>query len=76
MFFNSNKGMIRLLNKGISNICFKVTIEEKNWRSQNFDILGFKDLSPGPFWGTTTHKGIIEFYNFLLQLKNHRSGYM
>ena len=51
MFFNSNKGMIRLLSKGISNIYFKVTIEEKNCRSQTSIF-------------------------FLLQLKNHRSGYM
>ena len=26
------------------------------------------------FWGTPTHADIIEFPNFLLQLKNQRSG--
>ena len=55
----------------MSNIYLKVTIEEKNWRSQNFDFLGLKILSPSQFWGAPTHADIIEF---LLQLKNKRSG--
>ena len=32
----------------MSNIYLKVTIE-KNWRSQNFDFLSLKNLSPGHF---------------------------
>ena len=47
MFFNSIKeinrlriDIDRLLNKEMSNIYLKVAIEEKNWRSQNFDFLG------------------------------------
>ena len=33
----------------MSNIYLKVTIEEKNWRFQNFDFLGLKNLPPGQF---------------------------
>ena len=58
----------------MSKIYLKVTIHEKKWHSQNFDFLGFKNLSPGQFWGAPTHEDIIEFSNFLLQLKNQRSG--
>ena len=53
MFFNSIKEMDRLkkeinrlLSKGMSNVYSKVTIEEKNWLSQNFIFLGLKNLSP------------------------------
>ena len=72
MFFSSVKEINRLISKGMSNIYLKVTIE-KNWRSQNFDFLSLKDLSPGPqFWGAPAHGDIIEFSNFFLQLKNQR----
>ena len=47
-----------LLSKGIN---LKVTFEEKDWRSQNFDFLGLKYMLPGQFWGTPTHKDIVEF---------------
>ena len=50
----------RLLSKGMSNIYFKVIIE-KNWRSQNFDSLSLKNLSPNQFWGAPTHEDIFEF---------------
>ena len=53
------------------NIYVKATIE-KNWRSQGFDFLSVKKLSPGHFWGAPTQ--LIEFPNFLLKLKNQRSG--
>ena len=46
------KKINRLLSKGMWKIYIKVTIEEKNWRSQNFDVLGFKNLSPGQFSGS------------------------
>ena len=59
MFFNSvkeinklRKEINKLLNKGMSNIYLNVTIE-KNWRSQNFDFLSLKNLSPGQFWGSS-----------------------
>ena len=55
------KEINRLLSKGMSNIYLKVTFEEKNWRSQNFDFLSLKNLSPGQFWGASTHEDIIEF---------------
>ena len=48
MLFSSIKGINRLISKGMSNIYLKVTIE-KNWRSQNFDFLSLKNLSPGHF---------------------------
>ena len=38
-------------------------------RSQNFDFVGLKNLSPAP-----THTDIIEFQNFCLQFKNQTSG--
>ena len=47
MFFNLikeinrlRKEINRLLSEKMSNIYLKVTIEEKNWRSQNFNFLG------------------------------------
>ena len=62
MFSNSieeinrlRKEINRLLSKGIPNFYLKVTIGEKNWRSQNFDFLGLKNVSPGQFWGTPTY---------------------
>ena len=42
------KEINRLLNKAMSNIYLKVTIE-KNWRSPNFDFLSSKNLSAGQF---------------------------
>ena len=44
----------------MSNIYLKVTIEEKDWRSQNFDFLGLKNYLPCQFWRGPTHKDIIE----------------
>ena len=44
----------------MSNVYFKVTIE-KNWRSQNFDFLNLKNLSPGQFWGAPTDADLHEF---------------
>ena len=58
----------------MSNSYFKVTISEKNWRSQNFDFVGLNNLSSVQFLGAPTHVDIIEFENFLLQLKNQSSG--
>ena len=45
--------------KGIPNIYLKVTIK-KNRRSQDFDFISLKTLSPVQFWGAPTHKSIIE----------------
>ena len=42
-------------------IYLKITIEEKNSRSQNFDFLDLRDLSPGQFYGAPTHEDIFEF---------------
>ena len=42
-------------------VALKITIEEKNWRSQNFDFLGLENLSPCQFCGVLTHEDIIEF---------------
>ena len=49
------------------NIYLKVTVYKKNRSS-------LKKLSPCQFWGVPTHEDITEFYKFLLQLKNQRSG--
>ena len=49
------KEINRSLSKGMSNIYFKVIIE-KNWRSQNFDLLSLKLLSSNQFWGAPTHE--------------------
>ena len=54
-------GLDRLLSKGMWKFYLKVTIEEKNWPSQNVDFLGFKNLSPGQSWGAPTLEDIIEF---------------
>ena len=65
---NSIKEIIRLrketnifLRKGMSNIYLKVTIET-NWRSQNFDFLSLRNLSPGQFWGAPTHDWIWKLF--------------
>ena len=47
----------------MSNIYLQVS--EKNFRSQNFDFLGSKNLSPGQF---------LDHANIILQLANQRSG--
>ena len=56
----------------MSNIYLKVTIE-KNWRSQDFDFLNFKNSSPGQFLRASTHADFIEFENYLLHIENQRS---
>ena len=45
----------------MSNIYLKVTVKEKNWRSQNFDFVGLKNLSSCQFWRAPTHKDIMNF---------------
>ena len=63
MFYSSIKGINRLISTGMSNIYLNVTIE-KNWLSQNFDFLGLKNLSPGPFLGCSNSRG----YHWILTL--------
>ena len=41
----------------MSTIYLKVIVR----RSQNFDFLGLKNLSPGQFWEAPTQADIIEF---------------
>ena len=57
------KEINRLLSKRMSNIYLKVTIE-KNWRSQNFDFLSLKNLSPGQFLGSSNSRK----YQWILKL--------
>ena len=71
MFFKSIQKINRLLSKGITNIYLKITIE-KNWRTQNFDFRSLSSCLKVSFWGAPTHADIINFSNFLLQLKNQR----
>ena len=47
----------------MSNINLKVTIE-KNWRSQNFDFVSWKNLLPGQFLVSSSS----EWYNWILKL--------
>ena len=61
------------LSKRMSNIYLKITVEKK-WHTLNFYFLSLKSSSPGQFWAAPTHADIIEFSNFLLQLKNQKSG--
>ena len=74
MFFSSIKEINRLLkevnslwSKRISN--YLKVINEKNWRSQNFNFLSLKNFSTGSFCEAPTHTDIIEFSNFLFNLK-------
>ena len=67
MFFNSikkinrlRKEIHRLLSKGMSNICLKVSIEKK-WQTQNFDFISLKMCSLDSFLGAPIHADIIEF---------------
>ena len=55
MFFSSIKGVNRLISKGMSNVYLKVTIE-KNRRSQNFDFLNLKKVSPGQLFGSSNSR--------------------
>ena len=60
MFFSSFNGISRLISKGMSNIYLKVTTE-RIWRSQIFNFLRLKNLSPGQFLGgAPTHVDMIE----------------
>ena len=52
MFFSWIKGTNRLINKGMSNIYLKVTVE-KNWGSQTSIFYILKNLSPGQFKGSS-----------------------
>ena len=47
----------RLLSKGMSNIWLKVTVGTFS----KLRFSGFKNLSPGQFWGAPTHADIIKF---------------
>ena len=58
----------RLVSKGMLNIYLKFTIET----SSKLRLFEFKNFVT--FWGAPTRADIIEFYNFLLQRKNQRSG--
>ena len=67
MIFNSikeinrlRKETNRLLSKGMSKIYLKVTIEKNFRRSQNFDFVSLKNLSPSQFWRAPTHEDIIK----------------
>ena len=63
------KEINRLLNKEMSNLYLKVTVEEENWRFQNFDFLGLKNLSPCQFWGAPTQEVSLNFKTSCWNLK-------
>ena len=58
------KEVKRLLSK--RHIYVKITIE-KNWCTQNLNFLSLKKV---PHQGAPAHVDIVEFSNFLFQLKN------
>ena len=70
MFINSIKEVIRLRKEimRMSNDYLKFTIEK------NCNFPSLKKLSPSLLMRAATHKDIIEFYKFFLQLRNYRSG--
>ena len=53
------------LSKRMSNIYWKVTIE-KNRRSQNFDFLSLKNLSPGTFLGNSKSREYLWILKLLV----------
>ena len=57
----------------MSDIYVKLLLRKSNVDTENVNFLSLKSLSLGQFWGAPTHTDIIEFSNFLLQLKNQRS---
>ena len=63
MFVSSIQGINRSISKGMSNICLKVIIEE-NWRSQNFNFLSLKYLSPSQFLASSNSSR----YHWILKL--------
>ena len=73
MFFSSIKGMNKLISKGMPNIYLKVA-NEKNWRSQNFDFLSSKTLSPGQFLGSSNSRRNYLILKILVVTKDQRSG--
>ena len=52
VFFSSVTEMNRLISTRMSNICLKVTNDEK-WRTQNFYFLNLKSSSPDQFLGSS-----------------------
>ena len=63
------KEIDRLLSKGMSNTCLKVTIEKK-WRTQNFYFLSLKSLSSRSVFGELQLKQIsLNFQTFCYNLK-------
>ena len=72
MFFSLIKGINRLISKGISNIYLKGT-NEKNWRSQNFDFLSLKSLSPDQFFGSSNSRKYHWIFKLLVAIKLHNA---
>ena len=77
MLFNSTgeinrvrKEINRLLSKGMSNICLKVSFEKK-WHTENFNFIKYKKLVSLTVFGElhSTHADIIEFSIFYSNLK-------
>ena len=62
MFFSSVKKMNGLISKGMPNLYLKVTIE-KNWRSQNLNIVCLKNLFLGQFLESNSRR-----YHWILKL--------
>ena len=59
------KEINRLISKGMSNIYLKVTIEKK-WRTQRFDYLSLKSLSPGQSLGSPNSRRYYWIFELLV----------
>ena len=59
------KEINRLISKGMSNIYLKVTIEKK-WRTQRFDYLSLKSLSPGQSLGSPNSRTYYWIFELLV----------
>ena len=73
MYLKSNKEINRLITKEVSSIY----LNSSYWGKQSFLKPWFSEstnLSPDQFWPASTYAEIIEFQNFLLQLKKQNSG--
>ena len=70
------KEINKLLSKGMWNSYLKVTIE-KNRRSQNFNFLSLKNLSPGQFLESSNSRRyrrilkLLKLWRFKVKESNH-----
>ena len=62
------------MKRKVKNVRNKVSEIDKNPNATDVDERLFNERWPNEACGVPTHADVIEFYNFLLKLKNQRSG--